>query len=275
MHLICFATAQAASSRKASLVVDLSNGKILHAQNKHELRYPASLVKMMTLYITFKKINEGSLSLNKKLNVSRKAAAMPRTNLDLRAGSKITVREAILGMIVHSSNDAAVVLAEAIGGSEAEFVVIMNKQAKKLGMKNTTFRNASGWPHKQQKSTAYDLAKLAIALKQHFPQFFSWFTITKFTLNGRTYVSHNHIVRNYQWATGLKTGFTCSSGFNVATTASQNGKHLVGIVLGGDTSRARDKHMISLLDQSFKKAKLASLKAAVSKTKSTRYKKSK
>jgi len=251
----CFTNAYAASPKKASLIVDLSNGRILHAKNEHELRYPASLVKMMTLYITFKNITEGKFSLNQRLKVSKKAAAMPRTNLTLRPGSFITVHKAILGLIVHSSNDAAVVLAEAIGGSEANFVTIMNQQAKKLGMRNTSFRNASGWPHKEQKSTAHDLAKLAIALKRNFPQFFAWFAITSFTHDGRTYVSHNHIVRNYEWATGLKTGFTCASGFNVATTASKGDKHLVGIVLGGETSKSRDKHMISLLNESFKKAK--------------------
>jgi len=255
-YLSCFAHAYAASPKKASLVVDLSNGRILHAKNEHELRYPASLVKMMTLYLTFKNIVEGKLSLSQKLKVSKKAASMPRTNMALRAGSFVTVHKAILGLIVHSSNDAAMVLAEAIGGSESNFIRLMNNQAKKIGMRNTSFRNPSGLPHKEQKSTAHDLAKLAIALKRDFPQFFSWFAVTSFTHDGRTYVSHNHIVRNYEWATGLKTGFTCASGFNVATTASQNGKHLVGIVLGGDTSRARDKHMISLLNESFKKARV-------------------
>ena len=268
IYLACCANAQANIPKKASLVVDLSNGRILHSENKHAVRYPASLVKMMTLYITFKEITYGKLQLNKKLKVSKKAASMPRTNLALKPGSKITVREAILGMIVHSSNDAAVVLAEAIGGSEANFVAMMNKQAKKLGMKNTTFRNASGWPHKQQKSTAYDLARLAIALKKNFPKFFSWFAITKFTLNGKTYTSHNQVVRNYEWATGLKTGFTCASGFNIATTASKDGKHLVGIVLGGETSKERDKNIIKLLTKGFKKAQSSKIKSKAVSSKS-------
>jgi D-alanyl-D-alanine carboxypeptidase len=243
------------SSKKASLVVDLNNGQILHADNAHAPRYPASLVKMMTLYITFDSLEKGDLSLDQKLNVSDKAAAMPRTNLDLKKGDKISVRKAILGLIVHSSNDAAVVLAEAIAGSEQKFVALMNLRAKKIGMNNSIFFNASGLPHKKQKSTAYDLAKLAIALKKDFPSFFPWFSVTSFSFNGKTYHSHNHVLLNYEWATGLKTGFTNASGFNVATTAHQNGKSLIGVVLGEKTSKTRDKYMINLLDNCFAKAR--------------------
>lgn len=248
------ANANAASSRKASLVVDLESGKVLHASNAHELRYPASLVKMMTLYMTFKEINAGELSLDKKLLVSKKAASMPRTNMNLKAGSYISVRKAILGLIVHSSNDAAVVLAEAIGGSEANFAQMMNAQAKKLGMHKTSFKNASGLPHKEQKSTAHDLAILATALKRNFPSFFPWFSVTSFAYNGKTYNSHNRVLQNYEWATGLKTGFTNASGFNIATTANKDGQHLVGIVLGENTAKERDKLVVALLDRSFGKS---------------------
>ena len=256
--LICFlsanfAIAATAPSKKASLVVDMHDGRILHSNNAQELRYPASLVKMMTIYLTFQKINQGTLSLDKKLLVSAKAASMPRTNMNLKAGSYIPVRKAILGLIVHSSNDAAVVLAEAIGGSEAKFAVMMNNQAKKLGMKNTTYRNASGLPHKEQKSTAHDLAKLAIALKRDFPQFYPWFSVTSVTFNGTTFKSHNNVLKNYKWATGLKTGFINASGFNIATTAHKDGKHLVGVVMGGSTAKERDKLVVSLLDNGFAK----------------------
>ncbi|MEK6734631.1 MAG: D-alanyl-D-alanine carboxypeptidase family protein [Pseudomonadota bacterium] len=246
--------AYASHLKRSSLVVDLNSGKVLHAVNEHSARYPASLVKMMTLYITFKKLSSGTLTLDQKLLVSKKAAAMPRTNMNLKAGTTISVRKAILGLIVHSSNDASVVLAEAIGGSEKNFVIMMNNQAKKLGMKKTIFYNASGWHNKYQKSTAYDLAKLAIALKKDFPKYFPWFSVTKFTFNNVTYHSHNHVVKNYAWANGLKTGFTNPSGFNVATTASKNGKHLVGVVMGEKTASARDKLMIKLLDNCFNKS---------------------
>lgn len=262
---LMWSNSYAAPSKKASLVVDLNNGRILHASNEHELRYPASLVKMMTLYMTFKELKLGRLTLAQMLPVSVKAASQPRTNLSLRAGSKISVHNAILGLIVHSANDASVVLAEAIGGSEAKFAVMMTAQAKKLGMKNTIFKNASGLPNKQQKTTAYDLAKLSIALKRNFPEFFPWFVIDSVSINGRIYRSHNHVVRNYEWATGLKTGFTYASGFNLATTANKNGKHLVGIVLGGDTAKTRDKYMVNLLNTCFKKS---SAPKKTSKTKS-------
>lgn len=245
------------NSKKASIVADMQDGKILHSSNSKEIRYPASLVKMMTLYLVFKEISEGRLSLDKKLRVSKKAAAMPRTNLDLKPGGYISVRKAILGLIVHSSNDTAVVLAEAIAGTEPKFVDMMNKQAKKLKMKNTTYRNASGWPNKAQKSTAHDLAKLAIALKKDFPQFFPWFSVTSFTFNGKTYRSHNNVLKNYKGATGLKTGFINASGFNIATTAQKDGKHLVGIVMGGNTAKERDKLMTSLLDDGFTKSGIA------------------
>ena len=240
-------------SKKSSLVINLNNGKILHADNHHALRYPASLVKMMTLYITFAKLKQGELTLGQELPISKKAASMPRTNLNLKAGNKISVRKAILGLIVHSGNDAAVVLAEAIAGSEENFVKLMNIQAKKLGMVKTTYCNASGWHHKNQKSTAYDLAKLSIALKRNFPEFFPWFSIKSFSFNGKTYKSHNHVCSKYQWATGLKTGFTNPSGFNLATTADKHGNQLVAIVLGHNTAKARDNYMIKLLDNSFHK----------------------
>ena len=253
LSLLLSNLAIAAPSRKASLVVDLNNGKILHSENPHALRYPASLVKMMTLYITFKKLKNGELSLNQKLKVSAKAASMPRLNIPLKAGSYITVRKAILGVIVHSANDAAVVLAESIGGSEEKFAVMMNAQAKQLKMTNTTFRNASGMPHKQQKSTAYDLVKLSIALKRDFPLYFPWFSVTSVAIDGKTFKSHNRVLLNYEWATGLKTGFTNASGFNLTTTANKNGKNLVGVVLGEDTIKSRDSYMIHLLNSCFKK----------------------
>jgi D-alanyl-D-alanine carboxypeptidase (penicillin-binding protein 5/6) len=240
-------------SKKSSLVINPHNGKILHAENEHAPRYPASLVKMMTLYLTFEQIKLGNLTLKQKLLVSKKAASMPRTNLALKAGSYISTHDAILGLIVHSSNDAAVVLAENIAGSEANFAKLMNIKAKKLGMNKTVYYNASGWHHKHQKSTAYDLAKLAMAIKNDFPKFFPWFSICSFTFNGKTYHSHNHVVRKYPGATGLKTGFTNPSGFNLATTANKKEKQLVGVVLGENTASARDKYMMKLLDKCFKK----------------------
>ena len=247
------ALASAVESKKASLVVDLNSGKILHSDNHHASRYPASLVKIMTLYVAFEQLQNGKLALDQKLPVSKKAASMPRTNMDLKEGMTIPVRKAILGLIVHSSNDAAVVLAEAIAGSEEKFAILMNKKAKQLGMVNTAYYNASGWHNKKQKTSAYDQAKLAVAIKKNFPNYYSWFSVTSFAFNGSTYHSHNRVVKRYRWADGLKTGFTNPSGFNLATTASKNGRDLVGIVLGENSAHARDNYMIKLLEICFKK----------------------
>lgn len=246
---------QAVSSKQASIVIDLNTNKVLHAHNEKSYRYPASLVKMMTLYIAFENLKKGKLTLNQKLLVSKKAAAMPRLNLNLKAGSKISVKEAILSLIVHSANDAAVVLAEAIAGNEASFAIIMNKKALELKMYKTKFQNASGWHNKNQKSTAYDLALLAAALKKNFPRFFPWFSFKAVSVNGVVYRSHNHVMRLYEWATGMKTGFTGPAGFNLATTASKEGKEIVAVVLGEASTKARDKYMIKLLDNGFQQAK--------------------
>jgi len=237
----------------SSLVVNIRTGKVLHQEFAGYLRNPASLVKMMTLYMTFACIENHKLSMNQVLTVSKKAASQPRLNLDLKKGNKITVKEAILGLIVHSANDAAVVLAEAIAGSEEKFSEIMTEEAKALGMKNTTFKNASGLPHSSQKSTAYDLAKLAIALKRDFPQYFNLFSSTSFKYAGRVINTHNRVVKNYAWSDGLKTGYTRASGFNIVTSAKRGENHLVGIVLGGETAVARDTKVVSLLNKYFKK----------------------
>jgi D-alanyl-D-alanine carboxypeptidase len=254
---VCFSffslTSHATGAKKASLVIDVKTGKILYSQNHHSLRYPASLVKMMTLYLTFEQLKQGKLHLDTMIPISKKAASMPRTNMNLKAGLTVPVRKAILGLIVHSSNDAAVALAEAVAGSEENFALLMNKKAKQLGMHNTKYFNASGWHNKFQKTSAYDQAMLSIALKKDFPQYYSWFSITSFTFQGKTYHSHNHVVKKYRWAEGLKTGFTNPSGFNLATTASKNGVQLVGIVLGESSASARDQYMIKLLEVCFKK----------------------
>ncbi len=239
--------------KKSSLVIDINSGRVLHNNCAHEARYPASLVKMMTLYLTFEKLSKKELKLDQYIYVSKKAASMPRTNMNLKAGSRIPVRKAILGLIVHSSNDAAVALAEAIGGTEKNFVKLMNNKAKQLKMNKTIYQNASGWHHRNQRSSAHDTALLAIALKKNFPKYFPFFSVTSFIYEGKRYHSHNHVMKMYQYANGLKTGFTNPSGFNLATTANKNGRELVGVVLGESTAKSRDKYMVKLLENCFKK----------------------
>lgn len=243
-----------ANSRYASLVVDADTGTILHQENAGKLRYPASLTKMMTLYLTFEALERGDLQMNQQLPVSEHAASQPKMNLSLRAGEVLSVREAILSLIVRSANDAAVVLAEAVGSTEPTFAEMMTERAQQLGMKHTIFRNASGLPHIDQKTTAYDMARLAIALKRDFPQYYPFFSKTHFTFRGRELDGHNHVTRYYPGADGLKTGFVNASGFNLVTSASRGDVKLVGIVMGGKTAQSRDQKMISLLNQHFIKS---------------------
>jgi D-alanyl-D-alanine carboxypeptidase len=240
-----------ANPRYAALVVDVDSGRIVHEENANSLRYPASLTKLMTLYLTFQAIESGKLSMWKKLKVSSRAAGQPPSRLGLRRGQSITVRDAILAMVVKSANDVAVVLAEAIAGSEWQFAIMMNRTAKHLGMTRTNFRNASGLHHRKQRSTAKDLARLGIALRRDFPRYYKFFNYTKFRYKGRTYVTHNRVVRTYRGADGLKTGYIGASGFNLMTSAARNNKRVVAVVLGGRSSKRRDRHMVKLLDRSF------------------------
>lgn len=247
------AHAQTNSSKYAALVVNADNGTILHQRNANALRHPASLTKMMTLYLAFDAIESGKLRPNTMLRVSQRAASQSPLKLGLRAGQQISVRDAIMGLIVKSANDASVVLAEAIAGSEWQFSRQMTAKARELGMNNTTFKNASGLPNPQQISTAVDLAKLAIALKRDYPDFFPMFATKSFQFRGARIETHNRVVKNYRGATGLKTGYVNASGFNLVTTATRGQTNLVGVVLGGVTAKKRDAQMVSLLDNAFSK----------------------
>ena len=245
-----------ANPRYAGIVVDLDNGEVLYAENADERRYPASLVKMMTLYMTFEALESGRLSLHQPLPVSAYAAAKPAVKLWLPAGSTITVDQAIRALAVRSANDVAAVLAEALGGSEGMFALQMTERARDLGMTATTFKNASGLPDSGQVTTARDMVHLAVRVMNDFPQYYHYFALQSFSFNGKTHKSHNRLVRNYPGADGLKTGFIRASGFNVATTATRGNRRLVGIVMGGFTSKSRDAHMADLLDRSFLRSSL-------------------
>lgn len=252
--VICSApSASFADGRYASLVIDADTGVVLHQEHADEYRYPASLVKMMTLYMTFQAIERGKLSLNKKIRISAHAAAQPSSKMGLRTGQYITVHDAVLSLIIKSANDSAVVLGEAIGGSETQFANMMTRMARKLGMNHTYFKNASGLHNKGQKTTAYDLARLAVALRRDYPKFYHLFNRTKFYYNGRVYNTHNYVTKNYRGADGLKTGYVNAAGFNLVTSARRGGRSIVGVVLGGRTSKGRDRTMKKLLDNAFYK----------------------
>ncbi|QTF92992.1 D-alanyl-D-alanine carboxypeptidase [Halomonas sp. BM-2019] len=253
---IVMANTAQANPRYAAIVVDVESGEVLHAANADETRYPASLTKMMTLYLLFEQLETGAMHLRQPLPVSAQAEAMPASKLWLKRGSTITVEEAILALVVRSANDVAVVVAEALAGSERQFGHMMTAKARELDMRNTVFRNASGLPDSGQTTTARDMATLSIRLMQDFPQYYHYFATQSFTYRGTTHNSHNRLVRNYAGADGMKTGFIRASGFNVATSAVRDGRRLVSVVMGGFTAASRDTHMADLLDRGFVRASL-------------------
>ncbi|KJS36741.1 MAG: hypothetical protein VR70_13680 [Rhodospirillaceae bacterium BRH_c57] len=250
------ASASPALARYASIVIDVESGRVLYARNADTRKHPASLTKMMTLYMLFEAMEKGKANLKTRLPVSARATGQPPTKLGLRQGDSIAVEDAIKALVTRSANDVAVVVAEFLGGSEVNFASMMTKRAHGLGMTNTTFRNASGLPNAAQLSTARDMATLAIALRRDYPQRYHFFGITSFQWAGKTIRSHNHVLRKYEGADGLKTGYINASGFNVATSARRNGRNLVGVVFGGKTSGWRDRHMMTLLDNGFQTASM-------------------
>jgi D-alanyl-D-alanine carboxypeptidase len=240
-----------ANSKYAAVVIQADSGNVLFDRHADEMRYPASLTKMMTLYLLFEELDAGRLTIDSPLTISGQAAAQPPSKLGLEVGSTITVEQAIQALVVKSANDVAVVVAEAISGTEWRFAQRMTEKARALGMSRTTFRNASGLPNSKQRTTARDLATLGKRLMQDFPHYYAYFSTPDFTWNGRTYRTHNAMVRTYEGANGLKTGYTRVSGFNLATSASRDGQRLIGVVLGGRSVRTRDSHMRDILDSTF------------------------
>ncbi|MEE2689998.1 MAG: D-alanyl-D-alanine carboxypeptidase family protein [Pseudomonadota bacterium] len=240
-----------ANSKYAAYVIHADSGDVLFDRYSNEYRYPASLTKMMTLYLLFEELDAGRLNLSSDLTVSAQAAGQPPSKLGLTSGDTIDVETAIKALVVKSANDVAVVVAESISGSEWRFAQKMTEKAHALGMSRTTFRNASGLPNTKQRTTARDLATLARRLIQDFPEYYHYFSTDKFDWNGRSYLTHNSVAKTYPGAEGLKTGYTRVSGFNLATSASHDGNRLIGIVLGGRSVRTRDAHMREILDNAF------------------------
>ncbi len=259
--------APAPAPKYSAIVIHADTGDVLLDKYADEARFPASLTKMMTLYLLFDEIESGRLNLDSKLTVSEQAAGAPPSKLGLAAGSKISVETAIEALIVKSANDVAVTVAEGISGTEWKFAQLMTERARALGMRNTTFKNASGLPNSRQTTTARDLAILSQRLIKDHPQYFPYFNTREFTWNDRTYRTHNALVRTYPGADGLKTGYTQRSGFNLATTASRDGNRLIGVVLGGRSVATRDAHMAQILTAAFDDIKAnPMLLASVSRT---------
>lgn len=255
--LLLAATAVQANPRYAGIVIDADSQEILYAENADQLRYPASLTKMMTLYLVFEALEEGRLSLSQPLPVSSYAASRPASKLYVKAGSTIPVETAIQALVIKSANDVAVVVAEALGGSETHFASMMTDKARELGMQDTVFRNPNGLPDAGQVTTARDMVVLSRHLMRDFPQYYPYFSRTSFSWKGKTITGHNRLLKNYPGADGLKTGFIRASGFNVATSAVRDDRRLLTVVMGGFTAASRDAHTAELLDRGFVRASLA------------------
>jgi D-alanyl-D-alanine carboxypeptidase len=235
----------------ASIVLDVDTGRVLSAENADAVTYPASLAKLMTLYLTFENLNAGHLRIDQYIPVSAEAASRPPTKLGLRTGDAVQVQDLILGIVTRSANDAAAVLAEGQAGSEEAFAERMTSKARQLGMTNTVFRNASGLPDPDQHTTARDMAQLALALYHDYPREYGYFATREFEFHGRLVVGHDHLLDWYPGADGLKTGYIRASGFNLATSAARGGHRLIGVVMGGLSGGSRDREMAALLDQGF------------------------
>lgn len=245
--------AHGAQPRKyAVMLMDYETGKVLYSRGGDLQRYPASLTKIMTLYMVFDALESGRITLDQKFKVSHTASRQAPSKIGLPAGRYISVRNIIYALVTKSANDMAVVIAEALSGSERQFAVDMTKKARKIGMKRTVFRNASGLPHRLQVTTARDMAILGQRILRDFPKYYPMFNTKSFKYNGRTYRNHNRLLGSYKGADGIKTGYINASGFNLVASVKRGDKRLIGVVFGGATGARRNAHMEWLLDKGFR-----------------------
>lgn len=251
LALALMATAPAFATKYASIVVDMDTGEVLHQKNADDARYPASLTKVMTLYIVFDALESGKLKLTDKMKVSKFAARQSPSKLGLKAGTTIKVQDAIRALVTKSANDVAVVFAEHMSGSEAKFAVRMTSKAKALGLEHTTFKNASGLPNKAQTSTARDLAKLAEAMFFDHREYYNYFSTPEFTWKKRHFANHNTLLKSVEGVDGIKTGFTNASGYNLMASAERDTHRVIAVMLGGSSGRSRDQHVADLLNAAF------------------------
>jgi D-alanyl-D-alanine carboxypeptidase len=235
------------SGKYAAIVVDAGNGHTLYSVNSELPRYPASLTKMMTLYLLFEQMQQGRITTATQIPVSAYAARRPPTKIGFRPGDTIDVDSAIKALVVKSANDVAVALGEFMGGSEDRFAAMMTARARQLGMTGTTFRNASGLPDPDQHTTARDMALLGMALRQRFPQYYDYFSVTSFTYRGRLIRGHNDLIGRVQGVDGIKTGYVRDSGFNIVTSVNEDGRKLVAVVMGGESARLRNAEVEQLV----------------------------
>ncbi len=244
-----YARAKQRPSNIASIVVDGNSGKTLYARAEDELRFPASITKVMTLYLLFEQLEQGHLRLDSEISVSAFAAAQKPTKLGLVPGETISVVDAIRAVVTRSANDIAVAIAETIAGSEERFAVLMTQKARALGMSDTHFANASGLPNAAQVTTARDLALLGRAIEEQFPRYYRFFATRVFYYRRAAIVNHNHLLDRVEGMDGIKTGYTNAAGFNLLTSVKRNGRYIVAVVLGGASARSRDRLMAELIEE--------------------------
>lgn len=245
------ARAEVGPAQYGAIVIDARTGQVLEADNADTLCHPASLAKLMTLYLTFEALRDRRITLDTMVPVSLHAASMEPTKLGLRPGEALTVEQAILGLVTRSANDAAAALAELLGGSEDRFAQIMTLRARALGMDRTAFTNASGLPDPNEWTTARDMAVLARRLQIDFPEDYHYFSTSSFVFHGQVIYNHDEMLKIYPGADGMKTGFTDASGHNLVTSAVNDGVRLIGVVLGAPSNMQRDVHMTALLNEGY------------------------
>src|SRR3954471_10413024 len=245
---------QSYSPAFSSIIIDGNSGATLSANNPDASRHPASLTKIMTLYLLFERLDGGALKLDSEMQVSARASEQAPTKLGLRPGQTIRVEEAIKGLVTRSANDAAVVIAETIAGSEGDFAKLMTRKARALGMARTVYRNASGLPDDEQVTTARDQSTLGRAIQDRFPRYYRYFSMTAFNYHGQSIRNHNRLLGKVEGVDGIKTGYTHASGFNLVSSMRRGNRHLIGVVLGGRSGGSRDAIMRNLLAENLEKA---------------------
>ncbi|PSO14680.1 D-alanyl-D-alanine carboxypeptidase [Bradyrhizobium sp. MOS003] len=262
-HRVQRDVSESSSPKFASIIVDGNSGAVLQATSPDGIRHPASLTKIMTLYLLFERLESGKMKLDTEMPVSQHAADQDPTKLNLRAGQTIRVEDAIKGLVTRSANDAAVVIAEAIGGDEDDFAQMMTRKARSLGMSKTVYRNANGLPNDEQVTTARDQATLGRAIQERFPRYYRYFATSTFNWRGQSIRNHNHLLGSVEGVDGIKTGYTRASGFNLVTSMRRGNRHLIGVVLGGRSGGSRDAIMRNLLAENLEKGATTHTVAAV------------
>ncbi|MHC2631656.1 D-alanyl-D-alanine carboxypeptidase [Bradyrhizobium liaoningense] len=262
-HRVQRDVSESSSPKFASIIVDGNSGAVLQATSPDGIHHPASLTKIMTLYLLFERLESGKMKLDTEMPVSQHAANQDPTKLNLRAGQTIRVEDAIKGLVTRSANDAAVVIAEAIAGDEDDFAQMMTRKARSLGMSRTVYRNANGLPNGEQVTTARDQATLGRAIQERFPRYYRYFATSTFNWRGQSIRNHNHLLGSVEGVDGIKTGYTRASGFNLVTSIRRGNRHLIGVVLGGRSGGSRDAIMRSLLAENLDKGATVHTVAAV------------